>query len=193
MHRSPALPRPLALALLALALIGLLAPPASSAPNIGGKTGEQTGEVLLVRVKSAIHPVSAELIEDAIQEADRRNAAALIVELDTPGGLLSSTRDITTAILGARTPVVVYVAPSGARAGSAGFFILMSADVAAMAPGTNAGAAHPVDGEGGDIKGVLAKKVEEDSAANIRSLAARNGRNAELAQEAVLKSRSFTA
>ena len=193
MRRSPALPRPLALALLALALIGLLAPLASAAPNIGGKTGEKTGEVLLVRVKSAIHPVSAELIEDAIQEADRQSAAALIVELDTPGGLLSSTRDITTAILGARTPVVVYVAPSGARAGSAGFFILMSADVAAMAPGTNAGAAHPVDGEGGDIKGVLAKKVEEDSAANIRSLAVRNGRNPQLAEEAVLKSRSFTA
>lgn len=185
MRRSPAPPRPLVLALLALALIGLMAPLASSAPK--------SGEVWLVKVKSAIHPVSAELIEDAIQEADRQSAAALIIELDTPGGLLSSTRDITTAILGARTPVAVYVAPSGARAGSAGFFILMSADVAAMAPGTNAGAAHPVDGEGGDIQGTMAKKVEEDSAANIRSLAARNGRNAELAQEAVLKSRSFTA
>jgi membrane-bound serine protease (ClpP class) len=185
MRCLPVHPRPLSLALLVLGLIGLLAPLASSAPK--------AGEVLLVRVKSAIHPVSAELIEDAIQEADRQGAAALIVELDTPGGLLSSTREITTAILGARTPVVVYVAPSGARAGSAGFFILMSADVAAMAPGTNAGAAHPVDGEGGDIQGTMAKKVEEDSAANIRSLAARNGRNAQLAQEAVLKSRSFTA
>src|SRR4051794_10558895 len=193
MRRPHNLPRPLALALLALALLGPLAPLASSAPDIGEKTGEKTGEVWLVQVKSAIHPVSAELIEDAIQKADRQNAAALIVELDTPGGLLSSTRDITTAILGARTPVVVYVAPSGARAGSAGFFILMSADVAAMAPGTNAGAAHPVDGEGGDIQGTMAKKVEEDSAANIPSLAVRNGRNTQLAEEAVLKSRSFTA
>src|SRR3954469_9256780 len=189
MRRPHNLPRPLTLALLALALVGPLAPLASSVPQ----TGAKTGEVWLVQVKSAIHPVSAELIEDAIQEAERQNAAALIVELDTPGGLLSSTRDITTAILGARTPVVVYVAPSGARAGSAGFFILMSADVAAMAPGTNAGAAHPVDGEGGDIQGTMAKKVEEDSAANIRSLAVRNGRNTQLAEEAVLKSRSFTA
>ncbi len=189
MRRSPALPRPLALTLLALAFLGLLAPlAASSAPKVG-----QTGEVLLVTVKSAIHPVSAELIEDAIQEADRRGAAALIVQLDTAGGLMSSTRDITTAILGARTPVVVYVAPSGARAGSAGFFILMSADVAAMAPGTNAGAAHPVDGGGEDIKGVMGTKVEQDAAANIRSLAVRNGRNLQLAEEAVLKSRSFTA
>src|SRR4051812_39337318 len=189
MRRSPALPRPLAFALLALALIGPLAPLASSAP----KTGEKTGEVWLVRVKSAIHPVSAELIEDAIQEADRQGAAALIVELDTPGGLMSSTREITTAILGARTPVVVYVAPSGAQAASAGFFILMSADVAAMAPGSNAGAAHPVDGGGEDIKGVMGKKVEQDAAANIRSLAVRNGRNVQLAEEAVLQSRSFTA
>jgi membrane-bound serine protease (ClpP class) len=167
-------------------LLGLLAPLASSAAG-------PAGEVLLVTVKSPIHPVSAELIEDAIQEADRRGAAALIVQLDTAGGLMSSTRDITTAILGARTPVVVYVAPSGARAGSAGFFILMSADVAAMAPGTNAGAAHPVDGDGEDIKGVMGTKVEQDAAANIRSLAVRNGRNLQLAEEAVLKSRSYTA
>ena len=151
------------------------------------------GEVLLVKVKSPIHPVSAELIADAIQEADRRNAAAVIIELDTAGGLMTSTRDITTAILGARTPVVVYVAPGGAQAASAGFFILMSADVAAMAPGTNAGAAHPVDGQGKDIDGVMGRKVEQDAAANIRSLAVRNGRNVQLAEEAVLQSRSYTA
>jgi membrane-bound serine protease (ClpP class) len=182
--------RLLTLALLALALTGLLAPLVAAAPAAPATTA---GEVVVVKVKSPIHPVSAELIADAIQEADRRNAAALVVELDTAGGLMSSTRDITTAILGARTPVVVYVAPSGAQAASAGFFILMSADVAAMAPGTNAGAAHPVDGGGQDIKGVMGTKVEQDSAANIRSLAVRNGRNVQLAEAAVLQSRSFTA
>ena len=190
MSRNPnsaRISRSAALAFLALGLVGLLAPILAAAPAAG------SGEVLVVRVKSAIHPVSAELIEDAVREADRARAAVLVIELDTAGGLLTSTRDITTSILGARTPVAVYVAPSGAQAASAGFFILMSADVAAMAPGTNAGAAHPVGGEGGDIPGVMGQKAEQDAAANIRSLAARNGRNAVLAEEAVVKSRSFTA
>jgi len=172
---------------LVLCLIGLVSPFVVAAPAAG------SGAVLVVKVKSAIHPVSAELIEDAVREADRKGAAALIIELDTPGGLMTSTRDITTAILGARTPVVVYVAPSGAQAASAGFFILMSADVAAMAPGTNAGAAHPVGGQGEDLPPVLGQKAEQDAAASIRSLAARNGRNAVLAEEAVIKSRSFAA
>lgn len=145
------------------------------------------------RIKSIVHPISSEFILDAVREADAAGAAALVVELDTPGGLMTSTRDITTAILGAKTPVVVYVAPSGAQAASAGFFILMSADIAAMAPGTNTGAAHPVGSGGEDIKGTMGKKVEEDSAANIRSMARRNGRNIELAEAAVLQSRSFTA
>jgi membrane-bound serine protease (ClpP class) len=184
---SSRISRSAALAFLALGTIGLLAPILAATPAAG------SGEVLAVRVKSAIHPVSAELIEDAVREADRTGAAALVIELDTAGGLMTSTRDITTAILGARTPVVVYVAPSGAQAASAGFFILMSADVAAMAPGTNAGAAHPVGGQGEDLPEILGKKIEQDAAANIRSLAARNGRNAALAEEAVVKSRSFTA
>lgn len=179
----------MALALLALGLTGL----AFAAPAAPAVPAKALGEVLVVKVKSPIHPVSAELIADAIQAADQKGAAALIVELDTAGGLMTSTRDITTAILGARTPVVVYVAPGGAQAASAGFFILMSADVAAMAPGTNAGAAHPVDGGGKDIPGVMGRKVEQDSAANIRSLAVRNGRNVQLAEAAVLQSRSYTA
>jgi membrane-bound serine protease (ClpP class) len=151
------------------------------------------GEVILARVDSIIHPVSAEFIRDAIDEADRSGAAAVVIELSTPGGLMSSTREITTAILGSRTPVVVYVGPNGAQCASAGFYILMSSDVAAMAPDTNTGAAHPVGGGGEDIPGNLGKKVEEDAAANIRALASRNGRNVELAQAAVVQSRSFTA
>jgi membrane-bound serine protease (ClpP class) len=186
-HPTPFRPRFAALTCLVLGLLGLLSPLVLAAPARGG------GEVVVVKVKSAIHPVSAELIEDAIQEADRSGAAAVVIELDTEGGLMTSTRDITRAILGAQTPVVVYVAPSGAQAASAGFFILMSADVAAMAPGTNAGAAHPVGGQGEDIPDTLGKKVEQDAAANIRSLALRNGRNIKLAEEAVLQSRSYTA
>jgi membrane-bound serine protease (ClpP class) len=187
-HPPARLPRTAALASLVLGLIGLLAPLFLSAQPAAG-----SGEVLVVRVKSAIHPVSAELIQDAILEADRSGAAALVIELDTPGGLMTSTRNITSAILGARTPVAVYVGPSGAQAASAGFFILMAADVAAMAPGTNAGAAHPVDGAGQDIDGTMGKKIEQDAAANMRSLAVRNGRNVQLAESTVLESRSFSA
>lgn len=149
--------------------------------------------MLRVRLQSLIHPVSAERVVDAVAEAERVGAAALVVELDTPGGLLTSTREITRALLGSEVPVVVYVGPSGAQAASAGFFLLMAADVAAMAPGTNAGAAHPVDGTGDDIGGTLGKKAEEDAAAWIRSLAARNGRNSQLAQAAVVESRSYSA
>jgi membrane-bound serine protease (ClpP class) len=185
-------PRSAAIPILILGLLALLAP-LVALPAAPAAPAKLAAEVLVVTVKSAIHPVSAELIADAIKEADRAGAAAVIVELDTAGGLMTSTRDITTAILGARTPVVVYVAPSGARAASAGFYILMSADVAAMAPGTNTGAAHPVGGQGEDIPGILGKKVEEDSAANIRSLALRNGRDLKLAEAAVVQSRSFSA
>src|SRR3954454_22495929 len=176
---------------LAGAVLHAAAPPSPAVPAV--PAAKASGEVMVVKVKSPIHPVSAELIADAIAEADRRGAAALVVELDTAGGLLSSTRDITTAILGARTPVVIYVAPGGAQAASAGFFILMSADLAAMAPGTNAGAAHPVADGGRDIPGVLGKKVEQDAAANIRSLAVRTGLTVQLAEAAVLESRSYTA
>jgi membrane-bound serine protease (ClpP class) len=151
------------------------------------------GVVMRARVKAAVHPISAELIVDAIRDADAAHASVLVIELDTPGGLVTSTRDISSAILSAQTPVVVYVSPAGAQAASAGFFILMSADIAAMAPGTNTGAAHPVAAGGEDIKGTMAKKVEEDAAANIRALARRNGRNVELAQAAVIDSRSYTA
>lgn len=188
MLRRPPSPRRLrfgAVATLAglalLPLLGLAQAPAGPAP------------VHHVKIKSAIHPVSAEAIRDAIEQADAAKAAAIVIELDTPGGLMTSTREITTAMLGARTPVVVYVSPSGAQAASAGFFLLMAADVAAMAPGTNTGAAHPVGGQGEDIPGNLGQKAEQDAAANIRSLAARNGRNVKLAEAAVLQSRSFTA
>lgn len=186
--RSPARSRRVrALLSVALAALGLAAfaqsPPAPMA----------VAEVVAVRLKTAIQPVVANFLKETIAEADAKGVAALVIELDTPGGLLDSTREITGAMKAAKTPIVVYVGPSGARAGSAGFFILMAADIAAMAPGTNAGAAHPVDSHGGDIGGTMAKKVEEDTAAYMRSLVENNGRTLELAQKAVLESKSFSA
>jgi membrane-bound serine protease (ClpP class) len=181
-------PSPLPRVCRALLALAILAPCLSLA-----QPARPRGEVILARVHSVIHPVSAELIQDAIHEADASGAAAVILELSTPGGLLTSTREITTAMLGARTPVVVWVAPDGAQNASAGFFVLMAADVAAMAPNANTGAAHPVGGQGEDIPGKLGEKMEQDSAAYIRALAARTGRNVQLAQAAVVQSRSFTA
>ncbi|MGE5233946.1 MAG: NfeD family protein [Acidobacteriota bacterium] len=167
---------------LVAALVGL--PAWAAAPG--------AGEVVVLPLRSLIHPVAAEYIVDALADADSSGAAAVVIELDTPGGSLESTHEICRAILNARTPVVVYVAPSGARAASAGFFLLMAADVAAMAPETNTGAAHPVGGAGETIEGVLGEKVEQDAAATIRHLAGRNHRDTALAEAAVRKSRSFT-
>jgi len=149
--------------------------------------------VLVARVDTIIHPVAAEFVRRAVAEAEAAGAAALVIELDTPGGLLTSTREITRALLQSRVPVVVWVGPEGAQAASAGFVVLMAADVAAMAPGTNTGAAHPVTGDGKDVGGKMGEKVAQDTAAQVRALAARHGRNVQLAQSAVLESRSFTA
>jgi membrane-bound serine protease (ClpP class) len=189
--------RPLAVAAVVLGgwLAAAPAPavePAASEPAAAA-SAPAAGPVVHLRIASIIHPFAAEHLERAIEEAEADDAQALVVELATPGGLLESTRTMFTAMLGTDVPVVVYVAPSGAQAASAGFFLLMAADVAAMAPGTNTGAAHPVGGQGEDIEGAMGEKVEQDAAATIRSLAARHGRNAELAEAAVVDSRSFTA
>jgi len=176
------------LAALGLLLAGTLLWAADSEPDADAER-----VVVLVRVDSIIHPVAEEFIVDSLARADDLGAEAFVLELSTPGGLLTSTRGIFTAMLEAETPVVVFVSPRGSQAASAGFFLLMAADVAAMAPGTNTGAAHPVGGQGEEIEGPMGEKVEKDAAATIRSLATRSGRNAELAEEAVLESRSFTA
>lgn len=154
---------------------------------------ESTPEVIVAAVDSVIQVVVAEFIEEVVAEADRVRAEALIVELSTPGGEMQAMRKVFTTFLEAATPVVVYVSPSGSQAASAGFFILLGADVAAMAPGTNTGAAHPVAGGGEDIPGAMGEKVTQDAAATIRSLAARRGRDEKLAESAVLESKSFTA
>ena len=139
-----------------------------------------------------IQPVSAGMLERAIAQANTNGAAALLVELDTPGGMLESTRAMAGAILGSRVPVIVYVAPAGARAGSAGFFLLESADVAAMAPGTNAGAAHPVL-EFGKPDETMNQKILNDAQAFLRSYVTRRNRNTEAAAAAVQSSHSYTA
>ncbi len=144
-------------------------------------------------LKDTIQPVTqAELIQ-AIARANDDGAQALLVEIDTPGGLLDSTRTMAGAILGSKVPVIVYVAPAGARAGSAGFFLLEAADVAAMAPGTNAGAAHPVLEFGGQPDATMNQKIENDAEAFLRSYVTRRSRNADAAQEAVHSSHSYTA
>ena len=140
-----------------------------------------------------IQPVTAAELDRAIARASRDGAQALLVELDTPGGLLDSTRAMAGAILGSRVPVIVYVAPAGARAGSAGFFLLESADVAAMAPGTNAGAAHPVIEFGPQPDANMNQKIENDAEAFLRSYVTRRNRNAEAAEAAVHTSHSYTA
>jgi membrane-bound serine protease (ClpP class) len=127
------------------------------------------------------------------QSANADGAQALLIELDTPGGLLDSTRTMAGAILGSRVPVIVYVAPAGARAGSAGFFLLESADMAAMAPGTNAGAAHPVIEFGPQPDATMNQKIENDAEAFLRSYVTRRNRNAEAAEAAVHSSHSYTA
>jgi len=144
-------------------------------------------------LSDTIQPVSAGQLDQAIARANSDGAQALLVELDTPGGLLDSTRGMVGAIIASRVPVIVYVAPGGARAGSAGFFLLESADVAAMAPGTNAGAAHPVIEFGGEPDATMSQKIENDAEAFLRSYVTRRNRNAEAAEAAVHSSHSYTA
>jgi membrane-bound serine protease (ClpP class) len=151
-----------------------------------------SAEVLKIVVNDTIQPITAEYIDRAIQDAASHHDQALLIELSTPGGLLDSTRDIIEKILASPVPVIIYVAPSGSRAASAGFFILESADIAAMSPGTNTGAAHPVSMFGGDIQGTMKEKVENDAAAFIRSYVSKRGRNVDVAESAVRQSKSFT-
>jgi membrane-bound serine protease (ClpP class) len=151
------------------------------------------GEVVRMRVEDTIQPASQQFIERVLADAAARDAALVVMELDTPGGLVDTTRDITTAITTSSVPVVVFVNPPGARAASAGFFILLSADVAAMAPGTNTGAAHPVGGQGENLPEDVRDKVTNDAAAMVRSLAEQRGRNPETAERTVKESISLTA
>jgi membrane-bound serine protease (ClpP class) len=148
-------------------------------------------QVVLLRVHDTIQPISEQYISRGLARAADTHADAVLIELNTPGGLLESTRSIVHDILASPSPVIVYIAPSGSRAGSAGFFILESADIAAMAPGTNAGAAHPVI-MGGTADAVMKQKIENDATAFLRSYVSRRNRNTDAAQDAVLNSKSYT-
>jgi membrane-bound serine protease (ClpP class) len=151
-----------------------------------------SAEVLKIVVNDTIHPITDEYIGRAIAEAERNKDDALLIELNTPGGLLDSTRHIIEKILASQVPIIIYVTPSGSRAASAGFFLLESADVAAMAPGTNTGAAHPVTIGGGKMDDIIKTKIENDSAALMRSVASKRSRNVDVAESAVRQSKSFT-
>jgi membrane-bound serine protease (ClpP class) len=151
-----------------------------------------SAEILKIVVDDTIQPISEEYIARGIAEAGRRHAEAVLIEMNTPGGLVDSTRQIIEHITTSAVPVIIYVTPSGARAASAGFFILESADIAAMGPGTNTGAAHPVVLGGGKMDDVMKEKLENDAAALMRSVASRRGRNVEVAESTVRQSKSFT-
>ena len=166
----------------ALALFGSLA--ASAAPA--------AAPVPVIDLNSEIHAVSARFVAQAIREAGTSGAPLVILRIDTPGGRLDSTREITQAILGSPVPVVGWVAPPGSQAASAGFIILMSCDVAAMAPGTNAGAASPVGGAGEDLPKTIAKKVGEDVSALLRSVTEPRGRPVDDAVKAVTEATSYS-
>jgi membrane-bound serine protease (ClpP class) len=148
-------------------------------------------KAIAVDIAGVVHPVTTEIVTSAIQRAQAENAAVLIVRLNTPGGLMDAMRETIEKIAASPVPVITYVAPSGGRAASAGFFILESGDVAAMAPGTNTGAAHPV-AIGGEMDAVMKQKVENDAAAYMRSICVKRGRNSALAETAVRESKSFT-
>jgi len=170
---------------LALAVSAILLP-------AGAPAAVADSPVVLATYDGVINPVTAEYLHDALAFAESERAQAVIVKLDTPGGLDTSMRLIIKDITGASFPVIVYVAPSGGRAASAGVFITLAAQIAAMAPGTNIGAAHPVAMGGGEMDATMKEKVENDSVAYIKSIAEQRGRNAAWAEEAVRKSVSAT-
>lgn len=163
-----------------LVLLAVLAASVAAAPK-----------VIAVNVGGVVHPITVEIIGHAIDQAARENAAAVLLRLNTPGGLLDATREITSRIVASRVPVIAYVTPSGGRAASAGFFLLESADVAAMAPGTNTGASSPVL-VGQQMDPVMRSKVENDASAWLRSFVTKRGRNAELAEQTIRQAKAFT-
>jgi len=149
-------------------------------------------EVYVIKISGSINPATADFLEKGIQKASADKVSCLIIEIDTPGGLAESMRKIVMAIFASKVPVISYVAPSGARAASAGVMITLAADIAAMAPGTNIGAAHPVGAGGRDIGGTMAEKVTNDMVAEIKSIAKKRKRNVQWAEKAVRQSVSVT-
>jgi membrane-bound serine protease (ClpP class) len=157
-----------------------------------GSAAAKAGDIEVMRISGSINPGVADFLKNAVEKASSDRAACLIIELDTPGGLAESMRQMVQTILSSPVPIVVYVSPSGARAASAGVMITMAADIAAMAPGTNIGAAHPVSAGGKDIDSTMSEKVTNDMVAQARSVAEKRGRNADWVEKAIRKSVSVT-
>jgi membrane-bound serine protease (ClpP class) len=170
----------------------LLALVAGAFSALAQRSDQGAPRVDLIVIDGGINPAVDDFIRESIARARANKARALVIQLDTPGGLLTSTRSIVKEILGAPVPIIVYVAPSGAGAGSAGVFITLAAHIAAMAPGTNIGAAHPVAGGGQEVKGVMGEKIENFTASFSEAIAEKRGRNAEWAIQAVRRSVSIT-
>src|SRR5580698_9854867 len=147
--------------------------------------------VIAVNVDGIIHPVTVEIIGHAIDQASRENAAAVLLRLNTPGGLVDASREIASKIEASRVPVIAYVTPSGGRAASAGFFLLQASDVAAMAPGTNTGASSP-ELMNGEMDAVMRNKIENDTSAWLRSIVLKRGRNVDLAETTVRQAKAFS-
>jgi membrane-bound serine protease (ClpP class) len=162
-------------------------------PGLKAQTGESSNskEVMVLSVDGSINPSSAEYITSGIKHASDQNAECLVIKLNTPGGLLKSTRIIVTSILDSEVPVVVFVYPGGAQAASAGVFITLAGHIAAMAPGTNIGAAHPVTLQG-EQDSIMNEKATNDAAAFIRTISEKRSRNIQWAEDAVRKSLSIT-
>jgi membrane-bound serine protease (ClpP class) len=154
-------------------------------------SADASGPVVVITIDSSINPATADFVEESIDAAARQNASVLVIKLDTPGGLLSTTRRIVKDVMGAPLPVIVYVAPSGASAASAGTFITMAASLAAMAPGTTIGAAHPLETGGMEEKGVAATKMENYAVSFARTIAEQRGRNQDWVEKAVRQSASI--
>ena len=163
-----------------------------AASLVAEQAAGRTPIVYTVEVDGIIHPIATAHIRRAIAEADAAGADLLVILLRTPGGLVDSTRDINTAIIQSKTPVAVFVSPAGSRAASAGFLITIAADIAAMAPGTHIGAAHPVSGDGQKVDDTMSKKMTSDVAGYARTIATQRKRNVALVEQAVTESRTFT-
>jgi membrane-bound serine protease (ClpP class) len=174
----------LALGLMALIMLSLVRGTTAAA-------SESSGPVVVIDVDSSINPAVADFIEESIDVVERENARALVIQLDTPGGLLSTMRRIVKDLMSSPVPVIVYVAPSGASAASAGTFVTIAANIAAMAPGTTIGAAHPIEMGGPEEKGVAATKIENYAVSLARTIAEQRGRNQAWVEKAVRQSASI--
>src|SRR5467141_1870154 len=164
-------------------------------PSVAADQGSSSPLVLELRLEGVVDPILATYIDEGLANAASRHAALVLITMDTPGGLSTSMQDMIQHILASPVPVAVYVSPTGGRGASAGFYILLSADIAAMAPGTHTGSATPVMAIGGfpqQIDEVFRKKINQDAMAFLRSFSERRGRNPELAEKAITESKAFT-